>query len=130
MPARLAAMSFGLNTSSGARMANSITAIQFLSTPRPIDGGPVRQYLTHMKTTVSTKGQIILPAEFRQRDGIEPGQEFEVERLDRGEYRLKRKARRRNEGLVKLLLACPVKGWFKPMNRRETTDDINVPRLG
>jgi AbrB family looped-hinge helix DNA binding protein len=82
-----------------------------------------------MKTTVSTKGQIILPAEIRQRDGIEPGQEFEVERIDRGEYRLKRKERRRNEGLVKLLLACPAKGWFEPMNRKETTDDIKVPRL-
>jgi AbrB family looped-hinge helix DNA binding protein len=82
-----------------------------------------------MKTTVSTKGQIILPAEIRQRDGIESGQEFEVERIDRGEYRLKRKERRRNEGLVKLLLACPVKGWFEPMDRKETTDDIKVPRL-
>jgi AbrB family looped-hinge helix DNA binding protein len=77
-----------------------------------------------MKTTVSTKGQIILPAEIRQRDGIESGQEFEVERIDRGEYRLKRKERR-NEGLVKLLLACPVKGWFKPMDRRETTGGLD-----
>ena len=34
-----------------------------------------------MKTTVSTKGQIVLPAELRQRDGIEPGQKFEVERI-------------------------------------------------
>jgi AbrB family looped-hinge helix DNA binding protein len=82
-----------------------------------------------MKTTVSTKGQIILPAEIRQRDSIESGQEFEVERIDRGEYRLKRKERRRNEGLVKLLLACPVKGWFEPMDRKETIDDIKVPRL-
>ena len=82
-----------------------------------------------MKTTVSTKGQIILPAEIRQRDAIEPGQEFEVERLDRGEYRLKRKERRRNEGLLKLLLACPVKGWFKPMDWKETTGDIKVPKL-
>jgi AbrB family looped-hinge helix DNA binding protein len=82
-----------------------------------------------MKTTVSTKGQIILPAEIRQRDGIESGQEFEVERIDRGEYRLKRKERRRNEGLVKLLLACPVKGRFKPMDRRETSDHIKVPKL-
>ncbi len=39
-----------------------------------------------MKTTVSTKGQFMLPAEIRQRDNIEPGQEFEVERIDRGEY--------------------------------------------
>ncbi len=73
-----------------------------------------------MKTTVSTKGQIILPAEIRQQDSIEPGQEFEVERIDRGEYRLKRKERRRNEGLMKLLLACPVKGWFRPIDRKET----------
>ena len=82
-----------------------------------------------MKTTVSTKGQIILPAEIRQQDGIEPGQEFEVERIDCGEYRLKRKERRRNEGLVRMLLACPVKGWFKPMDRTETTADIKVPKL-
>lgn len=83
-----------------------------------------------MKTTVSTKGQIVLPAEFRQRDGIEPGQEFEVERMDRGEYRLKRTAPLRNEGLVKLLLACPVKGWFDPLARDETTDDIDLPPVG
>lgn len=83
-----------------------------------------------MKTTVSTKGQIVLPAEFRQRDGIEAGQAFEVERVDRGEYLLKRRTHRRNEGLVKLLLTCPVKGWFKPLGRRETTNDIPVPRLG
>jgi len=83
-----------------------------------------------MKTTISTKGQIILPAEIRQRDGIEPGQEFQIERIDRGEYRLVRLAPRPNEGLVKLLLACPVKGWFKPMERTETTDDIEEPHLG
>ena len=83
-----------------------------------------------MKTTVSTKGQITLPAEIRQRDGIEPGQEFQIERIDRGEYRLLRLASRPNEGLVKLLLACPVKGWFKPMERTETTDDIEAPHLG
>jgi AbrB family looped-hinge helix DNA binding protein len=83
-----------------------------------------------MKTKVSSKGQIVLPAELRQQDGVEAGQEFEVERLDRGEYLLKRKERRRNEGLVKLLLACPVKGWFKPMDRAETTHDIKAPKLG
>ena len=83
-----------------------------------------------MKTTVSTKGQIVLPAEFRQRDGIEAGQAFDVERIDRGEYLLKRRTRRRNEGLVKLQLTCPHKGWFKPLDRTETTNDIPVPRLG
>ena len=82
-----------------------------------------------MKTMVSTKGQIVLPAELRQRDRIKSGQQFEIERIDCGEYRLKRKERRRNEGLVKLLLACPVKGWFKPIARRKTTDEIKVPKL-
>jgi AbrB family looped-hinge helix DNA binding protein len=37
-----------------------------------------------MITTVSTKGQIVLPVEIRQQDGIEPGQEFDIERIDRG----------------------------------------------
>lgn len=43
-----------------------------------------------MKTTVSSKGQIVLPAELREQDRIEPGEEFTVERLDGGEYRLVR----------------------------------------
>ena len=83
-----------------------------------------------MKTVVSTKGQIVLPAEVRQEDDIEPGQEFDIERIDRGEYRLKRRERRRNEGLIKLLLACPAKDWFEPIDRSETTSDIKAPRLG
>jgi len=83
-----------------------------------------------MHTTMSSRGQIVLPAEIRKRDGIKPGQEFEIERIDRGEYLLKRKARPRNEGLVKLLLACPVKGWFKSLEHKETTDDIQPPKLG
>jgi AbrB family looped-hinge helix DNA binding protein len=83
-----------------------------------------------MRTTVSTKGQIVLPAEIRKRDGIEPGEEFTLERVARGDYRLKRMTRRRNKGLVDLLLSCPVKGWFKPIPRTETTDDIRPPKLG
>ena len=73
-----------------------------------------------MKTTVSTKGQIVLPAEFRQRDGIEAGQAFEVERVDRGEYRLVRREPRPNEGLVDWLLACPEKGFFVPIESEST----------
>jgi hypothetical protein len=34
-----------------------------------------------------------------------------------------------DEGLVKHLLACPVKGWFQPLDRSETTDDISAPKL-
>ena len=76
-----------------------------------------------MKTTVSTKGQIVLPAEIRKRDRIEPGQEFEVERIDRGEYRLVQRKPRPNEGLVDWLLACPEKGFFVPIES-ESTDTL------
>lgn len=76
-----------------------------------------------MKTRVSTKGQIVLPAEFRQRDGIEAGQEFEVERVDADEYRLRRIASAPNEGLVDWLLACPQKGYFVRIES-ESTDTL------
>ena len=76
-----------------------------------------------MKTTVSTRGEIILPAGIRQRDGIEPGQEFEVERIDRGDYRLGRRAPPPNEGRVDWLLACPEKGFLVPIES-ESTDAL------
>jgi len=76
-----------------------------------------------MKTTVSTKGQIVFPAEMRERDGIEPGQQFEIERIDRGEYRLVRCEPLPNEGLVEWLLACPEKGFFVPV-ASESTDRL------
>ena len=76
-----------------------------------------------MKTVISSKGQIVLPAAIRRQDDITAGQEFEVLRLDEGEYLLKRTQRRRNQGLVELLLACPVKGWFHPMNRTDIEND-------
>ena len=76
-----------------------------------------------MRTTVSTKGQIVLPAEIRREDGVEPGQEFDVERIDRGEYRLVRRQPSPNEGLVDWLLACPEKGFFVPIES-ESTDTL------
>lgn len=76
-----------------------------------------------MTTAVSSKGQIVLPAEIRRQDGIEPGQEFEIERLDRGEYRLVRKTARSGKGFVDLLLSCPEKGWFVPLES-ESTDTL------
>jgi AbrB family looped-hinge helix DNA binding protein len=76
-----------------------------------------------MKTTVSSKGQIVLPAEFRQMDRIEPGQEFDVERLEEGDYRLIRRDPPRNEGAVAWLLACPHKDFFVPIES-ESTDTL------
>ena len=76
-----------------------------------------------MKTTVSSKGQIVLPAELRQQDRIEAGQEFEIERLERGTYRLVRRAIPPNEGVVDWLLSCPGKGFFVPIES-ESTDTL------
>ena len=76
-----------------------------------------------MKTTVSSKGQIVLPAELRQQDRIKPGQEFEVERLDRGDYRLVRRAPKLNQGLVDWLLSCPEKDFFVSIES-ESTDAL------
>jgi AbrB family looped-hinge helix DNA binding protein len=73
-----------------------------------------------MKTTVSSKGQIVLPAEIRQQDRIEPGQEFDIERVDRDEYRLKRRSVPPNEGVVDWLLACPEKAFFVPIDSAST----------
>ena len=55
--------------------------------------------------------------------GIEPGQQFEIERIDRGEYRLVRREPPPNEGLVDWLLACPEKGFFVPVES-ESTDSL------
>lgn len=75
-----------------------------------------------MKTTVSSKGQIVLPAELRDLDRIRPGQQFSIERLEEGAYLLKRQAVRERPGLTDWLLSCPVKGWFQalPSDSTET----------
>ena len=75
-----------------------------------------------MKTTVSSKGQIVLPAELRRRDRIRPGQEFEVERRQRGEYRLVL-LKPPNQGVVDWLLDCPKKGFLVPIES-ESTDSL------
>lgn len=76
-----------------------------------------------MRATVSTKGQIVLPAELRRLDEIEPGQQLEIERVERGEYRLVRISPPPNQGLVDWLRACPEKGYFVPIES-ESTDTL------
>ena len=78
--------------------------------------------IDNMKIPISSKGQIVLPAELRQMDRIEPGEEFEVQRIDRGDYRLVRVASR-NEGAIDWLLACPHKNFFVPIHS-ESTDTL------
>ena len=56
-------------------------------------------------------------------DSVKPGQEFDVERLDRGDYRLVRRATPRNEGAIDWLLACPLKDFLVPIDS-ESTDSL------
>jgi len=76
-----------------------------------------------METTISSKGQVVLPSELRKRDELRAGQRFDVERVDEGEYLLKRKAVPPNDGLVDWLLDCPEKDWFEPLPS-ESTDTL------
>ncbi len=76
-----------------------------------------------MRTAISTKGQVVIPAEIRRMDGIEVGQEFEIERAEAGEYRLVRIAPEPNKGVVDWLLACPEKDFFASLES-ESTDTL------
>jgi len=73
-----------------------------------------------MKTVLSRKGQIVIPAELRQQDRILPGQAFDIERLEAGRYLLKKQPAPANAGLVDWLLACPERGWFAPIASEST----------
>lgn len=75
-----------------------------------------------MKTTMSSKGQVVLPADIRELDGLLPGQQFEVERIQPGEYVL-RKTALTPDALLNWLFSCPEKDWFQPIPS-ESTDSI------
>lgn len=76
-----------------------------------------------MKTVVSSKGRIVLPAELRRLDGVETGQEFAVERLGSGDCRVVRQTADPNVGLVEWLMTCPHPAWFVPLES-ESTDSL------
>ena len=62
----------------------------------------------------------MLPAELRQQDRIEAGQVFDVERIDRGDYRLVRRPSHPNDGVVDWLLSCPEKDFFVAIESEST----------
>lgn len=65
----------------------------------------------------------MLPAEYRRQDDIRAGDVFEVERVDRGQYRFVHVRTRPNRGLVDWLLRCPDKGYFVPVES-DSTDSL------
>jgi AbrB family looped-hinge helix DNA binding protein len=77
-----------------------------------------------MKTKVSSKGQIVLPADLREQDHILPGQQFQVERLEAGQYLLKRELAADNSGVVDWLLSRRGLIFDSIANQ-----GINIPRL-
>lgn len=56
-------------------------------------------------------------------DKIRAGQQFEVERLDEGDYRLRRLSLPESGEVLEWLLACPEKDWFVPIPS-ESTDTL------
>jgi AbrB family looped-hinge helix DNA binding protein len=76
-----------------------------------------------MKTIISSKGQIVLPAELRRQDRIVPGEQFDVERVDAGQYLLKKRATPGLTGVLEWLRACPDGDWFRPLTS-DSTDSI------
>ena len=63
-----------------------------------------------MRTMISSKGQIVLPAELRRQDRIHAGEQFDVERLDCGQYLLKKRSRRRPDRYPRLAAGPSGKG--------------------
>jgi len=81
-----------------------------------------------MTTILSANGLLEIPEAFRKADALKPGQRCDIERVSKGEYRVSVKAQAAPEqpgqSLVELLRSCPVKGFYTPMPRTETTDDL------
>ena len=76
-----------------------------------------------MRMTVSSKGEVVLPAELRKLDRIRPGQQFSIERIEAGAYLLKKMPSVSGPGLVDWLLACPEKGWYAAVEPESADTD-------
>ncbi|MDB6057744.1 MAG: Transcriptional regulator/antitoxin, MazE [Verrucomicrobiales bacterium] len=65
-------------------------------------------YALGVTTTMSERGQLVIPKAVRQRLSLRPGDDFNVEVEGDGTVRLQKISRDRKPGLGKHLLACPV----------------------
>ena len=82
------------------------------------------------QTTLSSRGQVVFPSEFRNEDGLKPGETFEVERTKAGEYLFRRK-KRGSQGLLAALLEfqkiAPGAELVLPDWSHETTETFKNP---
>ncbi len=76
-----------------------------------------------MMTILSANGLLEIPEEFRKTDGLKPGQRCDIERVGRGEYRVRTAdtGEVADGNWVEWLLACPEKGWLGEPDRSELT---------
>ena len=74
-----------------------------------------------MTTTVTAKGAVVLPRKVLKQHRVRAGDKFEISTTadEPGVIELRRVPRKPNEGLVKWLYACPVKGISIPKRSKE-----------
>lgn len=85
-----------------------------------------------MTTTISPDGLLEIPEVYRKADALQPGQRCEIERVGRGEYRLRVEEPTEaaaGRSWVDVLLACPVKGWYEPAEDGHKPDANEHPDL-
>jgi hypothetical protein len=69
--------------------------------------------------SVDEDGRVSLPRDWIRQDRVRPSERFEVHRLGVADYRIVR-CFQLNLGLTDWLLACPVKGYFRPIKSDST----------
>ena len=77
-----------------------------------------------MTTTLSSKGQVVIPAAIRERQKLRPGDELLIEERD-DEVVLKKTRRRRKKSLVEWLQDCPVTD-FRIERTADTPRDVKL----
>lgn len=77
-----------------------------------------------MTTTISSKGQVVIPVSVRERQNLRPGDELIIEERD-DVVILKKARRRRKKSLVQWMLDCPV-GDFRIERLTEPPKDIKL----
>jgi AbrB family looped-hinge helix DNA binding protein len=81
-----------------------------------------------MTTTLTSDGHLLIPKTVRRRQKLRPGDEFEIlaDADEPGVLELRRVRRKPNEGLVKWLYSCPVKGIRIPKRSKELPRDLEL----
>lgn len=84
-----------------------------------------------MTATISADGFLEIPAVFRKEDALKPGQQCDIERIGKGEYRVRVTSDETTpkQSWLDILRACPVKDWYEPAEKVPTTDDLKPVRF-